>query len=261
MLPEIHIFGARLPTYGLLSVFGAAICFFYLLQKYQKYQIARDDMVHSLLFASIGAMVGGKLLFLVTIFPYYSALFEHYSIAEVLTNLLTQGFVFYGGLIGALLMVLLYCRMYQISFSNMMYMAAPAFPLFHFFGRIGCFLAGCCHGIPVSWGIAYHNSLGNVPNGVPLLPVQLIEAGGNLLLFLLLNWMQNRKKEGNLIGIYLVAYSMMRFILEFFRGDKLRGIFWGLSTSQWIALAIVISVPIFLCIKKGRKQAASFPNM
>ncbi len=107
--------------------------------------------------------------------------------------------------------------------------------LFHIFGRIGCFLGGCCYGLPSAWGVVYRYSPVAEANGLVRFPVQLVEAAWNLVLFLLLAWLQRR---GSPICCPCIWSSIppARFLLEFFRGDAYRGILLGLSTSQWISL-------------------------
>lgn len=114
-------------------------------------------------------------------------------------------------------------------------LTAPAIPLFHVFGRVGCFLGGCCYGLPSAWGFVYRYSPVAEANGVSRFPVQLVEAAWNLVLFLLLARLQRRGRD-RLLPLYLALYAPARFLLEFLRGDAYRGIFLGLSTSQWISL-------------------------
>lgn len=117
-------------------------------------------------------------------------------------------------------------------------MLLPSVLLFHMFGRLGCFFAGCCYGREANWGVVFMHSL-NAPNGVPLIPVQLFEAAFNLLMLVaILIIRPERKRQGLLLPLYLIAYAIGRFILEFFRGDMGRGIFL-FSTSQWISLFVL----------------------
>ena len=110
-----------------------------------------------------------------------------------------------------------------------------------------CFLAGCCYGKKL-------NKIFSVLNvEIDTFPVQLIEALLELFIFLILCVAENYKKDINLLEIYLLLYAIVRFTLEFFRGDDIRGMFYGLSTSQWISMVIIL----FYLIKKigllGRK--------
>lgn len=121
--------------------------------------------------------------------------------------------------------------------SNFYNFAAPAIPLFHVFGRLGCFFGGCCYGKPASWGFA----MASDPE-ILRVPVQLIESGCNLLIFAALMIYEKRTEIGNrhTLRAYLTMYAVCRFILEFFRGDSERGLWGPLSTSQIISAIILI---------------------
>ena len=120
-------------------------------------------------------------------------------------------------------------------------------PLFHFFGRIGCFLGGCCFGIPCKIGCTYTMGPIEQANGIARFPAQLLEALFNLCLFFLLNYLyKKRKMENALLYVYLIIYAAGRFFIEFLRGDEYRGFLFGLSTSQIISILIFCSVvPLF----------------
>jgi phosphatidylglycerol:prolipoprotein diacylglycerol transferase len=159
--------------------------------------------------------------------------------------------VFYGGLIGAFLGFYVYSKQFKINFITLLDLMAPSIPLIHGFGRIGCFTAGCCYGIEYDglFHVIFQRS-NAAPNGVALLPVQLISSGINFLgCIALLIYARKERESGRVIGVYLIFYSMVRFIIEFFRGDVARGILFGVSTSQWISL-ILIPIGLWLYFKK-----------
>ena len=129
----------------------------------------------------------------------------------------------------------LLAKVFRLNGQTFLDQIAPAFLLFHFWGRIGCFFAGCCYGKPADWGIAMQQT----PD-VPRIPIQLIETGCLLVIFTGLLLLQRRRSHAPALRIYLISYAVCRFALEFFRGDELRGIWLGRSTSQWISLAIIL---------------------
>ena len=146
--------------------------------------------------------------------------------------------MFYGGLIGLLLGAYIYCRAAKADYWAVICRALPAVPLAHGFGRIGCFLTGCCYGRECSaLGIAFaHSEV--APNGVPLFPVQLVEAACVLGLAPALASMSRRGRTGReMLAAYLISYGVLRFILEFFRGDGCRGFLLGLSVSSSLPYA------------------------
>ena len=114
----------------------------------------------------------------------------------------------------------------------------PSVALAQGFGRIGCFLSGCCYGretnCPLS--ITFRES-DFAPNGVPLIPTQIYSSVLDFIHFALLLYIAKHKKtDGEVAAAYLVCYSIGRFILEFFRGDLIRGSVGVLSTSQFISI-------------------------
>ena len=119
-------------------------------------------------------------------------------------------------------------------------------PLIHAFGRIGCFLAGCCYGIPYCgyFNVVFpKNSF--APQGINLFPIQLCEAFFLILLSFFLLYLTLKNKSRHMVLIYLFCYSIIRFILEFLRYDSARGKVLFFSTSQWISLIILIYTIIY----------------
>ena len=149
---------------------------------------------------------------------------------------------------------MIYCRVKKLPFLKYFDLLMPSVALAQGFGRIGCFLAGCCYGKETenAIGIVFHDSA-YAPNGVSLLPTQLISSGLNFLHCLLLIWLTKKKKgDGQIAGLYLVLYSVGRFILEFFRGDLIRGSVGELSTSQFIAIFVCLAGVILIVVRNGK---------
>ena len=136
-------------------------------------------------------------------------------------------------------------------------MLVPTLPLIHALGRVGCFCAGCCYGVEAAepWGIPFTHAIA-APNGVPLLPVQLYECAAELMIFLFLLWYAPRAaSKGGILRAYMLAYAPVRFVLEFFRGDVVRGIYGPLSTSQWISLAVMAAAIVWLVRKRRENRS------
>ena len=221
-----------LPAYSVFACIGLLFMMLFLYAKTQ--QIGISFLRFLLLVGAMAAGVGtgSKALFALTQIPEFLKEPTLRNLGEIIW---TSGFVFYGGLFGAILAVKLYAKVFRLNGRYFLDQIAPAFPLFHFWGRIGCFFAGCCYGKPADWGIAMQQT----PD-VPRIPIQLIEAGCLLVIFTGLLLLQRRRAHAPALRIYLISYAVCRFTLEFFRGDELRGIWLGLSTSQWISLAIIL---------------------
>lgn len=257
MLPYITILGRTIPTYGILGFLGivVAICFgvFYF-SKF--YDIEKEDIFYCTLFAIIGIGIGAKLLYILTILPYLIQNFNSIDWKAALPMLLQGGFVFYGGLIGGILGILIYSKMFKISFDKLCMILVPTVPIFHSIGRIGCLLAGCCYGMEYDGfgSITFYNS-DLAPKGVPLFPMQIVESICNLIIFIII-LLTYKKFKGTYktIGLYFVLYSTVRFVLEFFRGDAVRGII-VLSTSQWISIAFfIVGIILLVYSYKNKKE-------
>lgn len=244
MYPTIVLFNKSIPSYWLCSLLGIIVCIIVSIRRRKKFEILEQvDITNSAALICVGSIIGARLLYLITISPILieniHVLLTNKSIAyEVLSN----GMVFYGGLFGAILTLFIYVRHYNLNTKAFFDFYAPVFPLFHSFGRIGCFLTGCCYGIESSdFGIEYHKSL-IAPNGVELFPIQLVCSVLNIaLFFIVLSYEKKHHLQGNAIWVYLTIYSIGRFFVEFLRGDVLRGVILGLSTSQWISIIVLLA--------------------
>jgi phosphatidylglycerol:prolipoprotein diacylglycerol transferase len=213
----------------------------------------------------ISALVGAKLLLLITDFKSFTA-----DPRELLT-LARSGGVFYGGLIVAVSVALWYIRRVGLPLWTTCDVFAPGIALGHVIGRFGCLFAGCCYGKPTTraWGITFTDpfAAANVgtPLGVALHPTQLYEAGAELLILILLlvTERKGRPFPGRTFWLYMLLYAISRFVIEFYRGDD-RGTVGMFSTSQFISivlapLAIVMLVYLSRVVtpepKRARKAA------
>lgn len=234
--------------YGLMIAIGIMAA--YLVGEYRakKNGLNPDHVFYYVIWCVIGGFAGSKLLYFITDIKNI--------IAEpsIMLNL-ADGWVVYGGIIGGIFSAMLYSKIKKLNFLEYFDILIPSVALAQGFGRIGCFMAGCCYGrethSPI--GIVFHDS-SYAPNGVALVPTQLISSGLNFLHFLLLIWFAKRKKGNGQVGaLYLILYSIGRFILEYFRGDLLRGSVGALSTSQFISI-FTVAAGIVLFIVTGRKE-------
>lgn len=247
--PNIYVFGRTIPLYGVcfyLGVFlaaaaAAALC--------TKKSISRFDLVCSAVYTMIGAMIGAKLLFVVVSLRQITELGIPFIAA------LKGGFVFYGGLLGGLGGLLIYIRQFKLPLVPFLDLYSAVLPLGHAVGRVGCFFAGCCYGMPYDGPLSctYTYSVGTTPIGVPLFPVQLAESAALAALFAaqLACLLAKPKAAGLQIAVYVFCYPVIRFSLEFFRGDAERGIIAGLSTSQIISLLIVLIASVYLATRRA----------
>lgn len=238
MIPSFTLLGRTFTIYPLMALLGIFVSGIYACRSAKRAGQNEDDMIVLLLVSSLGVFLGMHLLYgLVGMSRLPQLLAQIHSPASFFQVMaaIWGGSVFYGGLLGGILAGAVYLRRTGRPLGLWSSLAAPAIPLFHVFGRAGCLLGGCCYGLPAAWGFVYRHSPVDDANGVVRFPVQLVEAVWNLALFLLLARLQ-RQGKGRLLPLYLALYAPARFLLEFLRGDAYRGIFLGLSTSQWISL-------------------------
>ncbi|MCC8196807.1 MAG: prolipoprotein diacylglyceryl transferase [Ruminococcus sp.] len=253
MCPEIVLFGREIPTYGLLGVTGVLLGLLFVILRSKRFGLSADDSVYIYTLGCVGALIGAKLLYLVIsldeIIANIDLLFADTEL--FIANYLSAGMVFYGGAIGGVLGALAASHYFGKRLRDFFPVLAPALCLAHAVGRVGCFCAGCCYGCETDsiFGVTYTVSQ-NAPNGVSLLPIQLFEAAIELVIFVVLILLSEKlTRKELLLPAYVLMYAPARFILEFWRGDEVRGILFELSTSQWISLAVFIAAIIWFAIK------------
>lgn len=248
MYPLIHIAGKTLPTYALMALVGALLAGWFAEYQSEKKGVHPFYMVELLLIAIIGVFAGGHLLYGIVHLDELE-----YGLAHVF-----GGNVFYGGMIGGVLTGLFVHKKKGYPRYPYFDIVGCTIPLFHGIARIGCFLGGCCYGIESKIGFTYTHSLVESANNVNRFPVQLLEAACNLLLFFVLYLLfKNEKCKDKLLYVYLGSYAVIRFCMEFLRGDDaLRGVWFGISTSQWISMAL-LGFAIIMLARGAKKTKAA----
>lgn len=247
MFPRIVIANYSISTYTVMALLGLLAAFLLALLKNRRYfpTLSEPELVFAFVYATTGAVIGAKLFGLIGyVFKNYRN--NNYFSIMNLSHILNGSGVFYGGLFGGFIFVLIFAKKKKIAIKRLSDLLLPSLLIFHTFGRIGCLFAGCCYGIESSWGIV--DSSGTVR-----LPVQLFEA---IFVFSFLCVIQilhpERKWKGILLPLYLVVYPIGRFFLEFLRGDVGRGIY-ILSVSQWISLGL-LPIGIVGILKLTKKE-------
>jgi phosphatidylglycerol:prolipoprotein diacylglycerol transferase len=247
----------QVPTYGVLLYSGILLAIFLASRRARLVGLPGSRIMDLGAWVVLWGLLGGKILLAITDPSYLTSL-------SGLWGLLRAGGVFYGGLIAALAAAVVLLHRYQLPFLAVADVLAPSVALGHFFGRLGCFSAGCCYGrtCSASLGVVFTNPLAHeisgTPLGVPIYPTQLYEAAFNLTNYVFLAWLFRRRlAAGSVLGAYLVGYGVARFIIEFFRGDADRGFVFGglLSTSQAIA-AVMVPVGIGILIWAHKRQGS-----
>lgn len=223
--------------YGLMIGIGFLVGIYLASRRAKKEGIDPDRIMDLGVYLLLAAIVGSRLLYVLTDLREYAAHpLEVFAIWK-------GGLVFYGGLLAAVPVGLWYLRKHKLPVWKTADIVAPFIALAHAFGRLGCFFAGCCYGGPCSGPvcITYSDPHALAPLGVALFPTQLMESGGELLIFAALMYIWRRRTfDGQVLWMYTLFYSVLRFIIEFFRGDAIRGLYFGgaVSTSQIIAVLL-----------------------
>lgn len=198
----------------------------------------------------LGAVVGARLFFVMS---YWREEFAGGPLWEVFM-IRNGGLVFYGGLVGAALAHILYCAVKRLPMWKMADVLAPSIALGYFFGRLGCLMNGCCYGKPCSMPWAIQFPFGHESHPETLHPTQLYEGGAGLLVYAGLAWLYRHKQfDGQVFAAYLIANGMVRFGVEFFRGDYAELIWGGWFTpAQPIALALLTTGGLLWWLKGGK---------
>ncbi|MCK9419775.1 MAG: prolipoprotein diacylglyceryl transferase [Nitrospirae bacterium] len=240
--------------YGLMIGIGFLLAVLLASRRARKEGINPDRIMDMGVYLLIAAIVGSRALYVLTTLREFTANpLDAFAIWK-------GGLVFYGGLIAAVPVGIWYVRKHKLPVWKIADIVAPYIALGHAFGRLGCFFAGCCYGSLCSGPvcITFHDSHSLAPLGVSLFPTQLMESGGEFLIFgiLMVLW-RHRKFDGQLFWLYPLFYSVLRFIMEFFRGDADRGLYFGgvVSTSQIIAV-FLFGFSLFMLWKLGKTRNA-----
>lgn len=176
-----------IPSYSLFSIIGLFCMMVIIYLRSENSCMSFNNLLLLYVLLVCGAGLGSKLLFILTKVP---EILEVHTWRHTIHVIITSGFVFYGGLSGALLSVLLFSRVQKMPFLVLTNIVTPGFIVFHIWGRIGCFFAGCCYGITVPWGIPLYSE----PN-IPRLPVQLLESAGIFIILCILLVYEHKKSK------------------------------------------------------------------
>lgn len=243
-----NLFGLNIYSYGFMMAIGIIFGYF-LLEKRRKIRGYDEDSIFNLtILTVILGILGGKVLYIVVEFkniiknPSYFLKFS-------------SGFVVYGAIIGGALGIIIYSIKKKWDVLAILDLVTPSIPLGQGFGRIGCFLAGCCYGKETTSiiGVEFKNSP-FAPSGIIVHPTQIYSSIFDFCLTMFLLWYDKKqRKNGSIFYMYIMLYSVGRFLIEFLRSDD-RGSVGVLSTSQFISIIIFLICIVLFNIKRFRKN-------
>ncbi|MEM7606710.1 MAG: prolipoprotein diacylglyceryl transferase family protein [Myxococcota bacterium] len=201
-------------------------------------------------FTAAGALFGASFLYHVV---------EFFRTGSVSSAFATQGIVFYGAPIGGALALYFTAPRLGLPLGRFLDLAVPGIPMAHAMGRLGCFFGGCCFGRPYDgpFSVQYTHPLAPAAqesvfrHAVPLYESALLLMLAALLMF----WPKRRVGSGEHVGVYLAVYAVIRATTETFRGDGVRGVWFGVSTSQWISIGMFL-VGVWL-LQRARRPLPS----
>ena len=265
MYPELFRIGSfPVNTYGVFLAIAFLCAILVTAKLAARDGLPRDRVYDLCLWMLLAGLVGSKILMLFVEPEYRADPTQFISL-----DFLRSGGVFYGGLLGAVAAGYFLMKRYKLPWWQTADACAPGIAIGSFFGRQGCFAAGCCWGEPTTlpWGVKF-SELGHEITGVPidahLHPTQLYESFAMLLVFFFLLWLHKRRSfNGQVVLVYALLYSVIRFSIEFVRDDPRGDILGlttltGLSTSQMISILVGVSALVILIIRlKTRENPTS----
>lgn len=232
-------------SFGFLVACGVLLSISLMSRKAQKTGFPPGDMSSDMVFVSVGTgFLGARFYYVLQNLDWYAKnpgqIFAFWE----------GGLIFYGGVFGAFLGLWAFCRFKKASFAKSLDFILPYVALTHAFGRLGCFMNGCCYGTAcdLPWAVQFPD----LP--APVHPTQLYEAALDLGLFLFLSRRYNQKRfDGEVALFYFIFYAAIRFFIEFFRADNPSWAMWTLN--QWASFAVFLAAACFyLLIRRTAGQ-------
>ncbi|MBI2682959.1 MAG: prolipoprotein diacylglyceryl transferase [Acidobacteriales bacterium] len=246
MYPQLFKFGEYfLPTYGVMAALGLILGLIVNVRLAKRDGIDEDKAWNLGVYAILVGVVGAKILYIFSDWKRFST-----HPREIFSfEMLQAGGVWYGAFLGGVGMGIAYVLWNRMPLLRTWDAFTPGISLGHGLGRLGCFAAGCCYGrqTDVPWAVVFTNpwsqQTAGTPVGVHLHPTQIYEFLAEMAIFPTLLWLTKRRQfPGQIAGAYAFLYGVVRFIVEFYRGDPERGFVFGglMSTSQFVSIFLVI---------------------
>ena len=244
MLPFIEFGALRISSYLFMAALAFLASTLLVLLRRKSQNIAAWEALSLSCTTLIGGAAGAKIFHLAGRVMQGEAF---WTARFWLSARLSSGYIWYGGVVGAFIFLLLYAKIRKMPLKKITDLMTPFALLFNAIARFGCLLAGCCFGARSTWGLALY--------GVTRFPSPVFESALCLIiLVIILVWKPERKRPGILLPLFLITYSAGRFVLEFYRGDASRGAFLLFSTSQWFALLIMLATAIMVMRKRRERK-------
>jgi phosphatidylglycerol:prolipoprotein diacylglycerol transferase len=251
MYPEL--FGV-VKSYGLLLdisfILGILLC----VRRGRRHGIPTNTMWNFCFGVLVSSLIGVRLVYVITHWDQFDPWYRIFYLWD-------GGLTLYGGIVLATLTVWVMCRRHGLSFLSMADVMAPAVMLGIGISRIGCFLSGCCYGLPTDlpWGVSFPAGCAAASQfgPVPLHPTQLYSSAAGLLVFALLLLAERLPSPtGATFGRFLCGYGLMRFALEFLRFREPHLVIYGALSDNQLLSALIVVVGAILLIVIHRQQGS-----
>lgn len=234
--------------YGVMIAVGILAASWLATKLCKEYKLDYENIDSFIIFVIVIGYAFSKLTYCLTVFDQF--------LSDPLSVLGSGGWVVYGGILGGLLAALIWCKWKKWKFMDYFQVLMPCVSLAQGFGRIGCFFAGCCGGaVTNAWyGIQFPATSLAWNTTQKIIPTQLLSSAGDFLIFAFLMYNLKKGKHPEDTGAwYLILYSVGRFLIEFLRGDLIRGGIGPFSTSQFISLFVVV-LGAYMIWNRQRKE-------
>lgn len=253
-----QIGGFTVYWYGILAAAGFLAGFWVAGRRALREGVRSEDIVDLAPWLLGGTLIGARAWYVIY---YWDGEFAGKPYWEVFM-IRRSGLVFYGGLIGASLATIVYARWRKLPLWKIADILAPSIALGHAFGRVGCLMTGCCYGSATSWPWAVRFPKDHWSRGEAVHPTQIYESMLNLALFGALSWFYPRRKfDGQVFGVYLVAYAVLRALVELYRGDyTAQDRVGNLTPGQWVSGGILVAGLTLLWKLSGSRMQQPSPT-
>ena len=257
-----EIFGKSVYWYGIFTALGFMMGYIFLMINRRFTTMSKEQPANLVILAAVAGIVGARIFYVVQFWDKQFANQHWTSVFRIDQG----GQVFYGGFILASIAIMIYCKIKKINALSVFDILTPSLAIGHAFGRIGCFINGCCYGRPTecSFGVKYAKgsfAFEKYHNVIAIHPVQMYEALANLVFFGLFMITLRKLKRGYTVGIYLITYAIFRYIMEaYFRGDHKELVTGEFTKSEIVAMVIIplgIAVMIFSYYYNKRNPATA----
>jgi phosphatidylglycerol---prolipoprotein diacylglyceryl transferase len=251
-------------TYGVLVATGVLLGMWYARTQAPRAGVDPDKLWNMAIYTILVALLLAKIWLLASDWDYYTT-----HVSEIFSlQTFQSGGTFYGGVLGAILTIVLYTHFQKMPLFAVLDVSAGALPLGHAIGRLGCYAAGCCYGKPTSvpWAITFKNpvaaQIAGTPLGVHLHPTQLYESFAEFLNFAFLVWLGRRQTfRGQILGTFFLLYGFERGTIEFFRGDPGRTMLFHDSVSLMQCVSVVLILTGAFLWWRGLRGSAPIPPL